>query len=89
MLPCGDSNYLQTSLEPCLTLQQSQMMTSSLTNLPPNNLEDEYDTSVSEMSGNNGGSRPYADKPNGPDSLPTPQVAEKKSVSTGIPYLSR
>ena len=84
---CGDKTYVQCSLESCMNIQESQMMTSSLTNLPPNG--DEYNTSDAELDTKKGGNRPSATDSNGPVSLPTPEFAEQNSVSAGISYLSR
>ena len=54
-LGCEETNCLHESLDPSLNMKQSQLMTSSLTNLAQNIDQDEYENSTGTLCKNSGG----------------------------------
>ena len=74
MSSCGEINDIRPSVEPSIDFQQSQTMTSSLTNIRHNDHEDEYDTSSTLY---------------GHGSLQTQEMIKEQSLSSHLPWLDR
>ena len=74
MPSCGEREEIPPNLVPSIDFQQSQTMTSSLTNIRINDHEDEYDTTNTL---------------HGHESLPTQEINKEESFSSHLRYLHR